>query len=176
MANLKLKRACETYDGLMGKAFVDCKIGYTNERLDNLHNKAVEQIHDDILGRIKNEGIVAEVFENLTDQLKNIFIKYKEKNEMLVETEKKCIELIEAQRRHEEKLAEADEKLAKEKMEHELRQFELYEQQVKERRQHEREQIQAENERMLEARKHQEEMRRIENHRIAEVEGQIVIV
>uniref|UniRef100_A0A914QC59 Uncharacterized protein n=1 Tax=Panagrolaimus davidi TaxID=227884 RepID=A0A914QC59_9BILA len=63
---------------------------------------------------------------------------------MLVEAEKKRIELIEAQRRHEENVArlkvEGEEKLAKEKMEHELRQFELYEQQEKERRQHEKEQ------------------------------------
>uniref|UniRef100_A0A914P008 Uncharacterized protein n=1 Tax=Panagrolaimus davidi TaxID=227884 RepID=A0A914P008_9BILA len=146
----------------MGKAFVDCKTGYAKERLVNLHNKAVEQIRDDILGRIKNEGIVAEVFEKLTDQLKNIFIKYKEKNEMLVE-------LIEERRRHEEKLArlkaEAEETLQTEKMEHERLPSELQRQHEKEQQ---RQQIQAENERILEAQRHEEEMQRIqlENDRI----------
>uniref|UniRef100_A0A914QSQ0 GB1/RHD3-type G domain-containing protein n=1 Tax=Panagrolaimus davidi TaxID=227884 RepID=A0A914QSQ0_9BILA len=144
MINLELKRASQTYDELMGKAFIDCKTGYTNDKLVALHEKAFEKIQDDILKRIKNEDIVTEVIQRSIDHLKNIFYKYKEKNEMLVETEKKRIELIEAQRRHEEKLArlkvEAEEKLAKEKMEHELRQLELYEQQEKERRQHEKEQ------------------------------------
>uniref|UniRef100_A0A914PH65 GB1/RHD3-type G domain-containing protein n=1 Tax=Panagrolaimus davidi TaxID=227884 RepID=A0A914PH65_9BILA len=169
MIKLELEHASQTYDDLMGKAFIDCKTGYTNDELVALDKKAFEKIKDDIRGRIKNDGIVAEVKEKLTDKLENIFNNYKEKNELLVRAEKQRIESIEAQLRHEEELAkqevEAEEKLAIEKTEHEL-------QQEKERQQHEKEQADAKNEHE----KIQAEMlRQHEIERQAEIEKQRVL-
>uniref|UniRef100_A0AC34GRZ4 Guanylate-binding protein N-terminal domain-containing protein n=1 Tax=Panagrolaimus sp. ES5 TaxID=591445 RepID=A0AC34GRZ4_9BILA len=100
MINLEVSRACESYDILMEKAFVNCDSGYDKEKFAALHNKVFQQIQNNILKRIKDEGVVKEVTVKSVDQLLNIFTKYKEKNELLVEQEKKRLQIIEEKRRH----------------------------------------------------------------------------
>uniref|UniRef100_A0AC34GWZ5 GB1/RHD3-type G domain-containing protein n=1 Tax=Panagrolaimus sp. ES5 TaxID=591445 RepID=A0AC34GWZ5_9BILA len=105
MINLEVSRACESYDNLMEKAFVNCKTGFEKDKLNDLHKEFFEQIQDDIVARIQNEDVVKEVSEKFHIQMIKIFNKYKEKNELLVENEKKRLQMIEEKSRHEEKLA-----------------------------------------------------------------------
>uniref|UniRef100_A0AC34FIR3 GB1/RHD3-type G domain-containing protein n=1 Tax=Panagrolaimus sp. ES5 TaxID=591445 RepID=A0AC34FIR3_9BILA len=100
MFNLEVSRACEAYDILMEKAFVNCDSGYAKDKFAALHNKVFQQIQNDIVKRIKDEGVVKEVTVKSVDQLLNIFTKYKEKNDLLVEQEKKRLQIIEEKRRH----------------------------------------------------------------------------
>uniref|UniRef100_A0AC34F2F3 Guanylate-binding protein N-terminal domain-containing protein n=1 Tax=Panagrolaimus sp. ES5 TaxID=591445 RepID=A0AC34F2F3_9BILA len=123
LTNLEVGRASKSYDSLMKKAFVNCETGYSEEKLDGFHNKFFGQVQDDIVARVHNEVFLAELAEKCDEEIKRIFITYKEKNELLVEQEKKRVQMIEEKRRHEENLArqkaEAVAKLEQEKMEHE---------------------------------------------------------
>uniref|UniRef100_A0AC34FH59 Guanylate-binding protein N-terminal domain-containing protein n=1 Tax=Panagrolaimus sp. ES5 TaxID=591445 RepID=A0AC34FH59_9BILA len=92
--NLEVERAVKKYEKSMNKAFDDCTTGYENEQLVDFHRTVVTAIQSEIFKRMQNENIRAEVIHRVAEQVKTVLLTYKEKNEMLVEKEKKRIQKI----------------------------------------------------------------------------------
>ena len=103
----------------MEKIFVDCNVGYDDNGLKKLHNEAFLKIKNGVLTRIKNEEISNEIIKKISEEIDKTFLRFKEQNNLLIENEKKRLQIIQDKKRHEEILAkeqaEAEEKLKEEK-------------------------------------------------------------
>uniref|UniRef100_A0A914YT00 Uncharacterized protein n=1 Tax=Panagrolaimus superbus TaxID=310955 RepID=A0A914YT00_9BILA len=101
--------------------------------MDEFHMNAFTCVQNDILKRIKSKAINDEIMKIFVKQANNKYVHYFEKNQLLVENEKRRLQMIEEQRLHKEKLAkqkaEADERMQRLELERE-----------RERRQHEKDQ------------------------------------
>uniref|UniRef100_A0A914QHB3 GB1/RHD3-type G domain-containing protein n=1 Tax=Panagrolaimus davidi TaxID=227884 RepID=A0A914QHB3_9BILA len=123
MINLEVKRAIETYEKQMDQAFVSHKTGFqTAAILSQVIGDKFKTVKEQIENRIKDQNIRFEIVENIKDEIKRIFPKYQEKNALLLENEKKRLDLIEKQRLHQAELSQKAAEAAQQKREYELQQ------------------------------------------------------
>jgi hypothetical protein len=116
---VEVERALFHYNEAMDKIFVDCNVGFDDNEFKKLHNEAFLKIKNGVLTRIKNEEISNAIIKQISDEIDKTFLRFKEQNNLLIENEKKRLQIIQDKRRHEEirakEQAEAEAKLEEEK-------------------------------------------------------------
>uniref|UniRef100_A0A914QUP0 Guanylate-binding protein N-terminal domain-containing protein n=1 Tax=Panagrolaimus davidi TaxID=227884 RepID=A0A914QUP0_9BILA len=132
LINLEVDRAINIYKSQMDEVFLDCKTGYESAELIYIHNGIVENLKNDVEKRNKN--IRAEAVTVIFNRIDKLFDAYERKNETLVEAEKKRVQEVEDEHKHEENVA----RLEKQRAEEEVKKAEIEAQAQKEKIKHEK--------------------------------------